>query len=76
MVVVGNKCDLQDQRVITTDQGQDLARKFNCAFMEASAKSRINVDAIFQDLIRQVNAVTPHSDKGKGKKGGGFCSLL
>ncbi len=33
MILVGNKCDLQDQRVITTDQGEDLARKFGCAFL-------------------------------------------
>ena len=32
MVLVGNKCDLADQRVITTLQGEALATKFNCKF--------------------------------------------
>ena len=56
MVLVGNKCDLQDQRVISTDQGQQLAAKFgNCSFLESSAKTKTNVSEIFYDLIRQIN---------------------
>eukprot|EP01118_Nematostelium_gracile_P004698 TRINITY_DN15627_c0_g1_i1.p1 TRINITY_DN15627_c0_g1~~TRINITY_DN15627_c0_g1_i1.p1 ORF type:complete len:189 (-),score=51.80 TRINITY_DN15627_c0_g1_i1:188-754(-) len=77
MILVGNKCDLQDQRVITTDQGEDLARKFGCAFLEASAKTRVNVDQIFHDLIRQINKLSPPA-KGKERKkgGGGKCLIL
>jgi len=75
MVLVGNKCDLQDQRVITTDQGEDLARKFGCAFLEASAKTRVNVDQIFHDLIRQINKLSPSGNKGKGEKKG-RCIIL
>lgn len=73
MVLVGNKCDLTDQRVITTDQGEDLARKFGCAFLEASAKTRVNVDQIFHDLIRQINKHSPPPKQQK-KKGG--CLIL
>ena len=29
VVLVGNKCDLSDQRVISTKRGQELADKFN-----------------------------------------------
>jgi len=75
MVLVGNKCDLQDQRVITTEQGQELARKFGCSFLEASAKKRINVDEIFHDLIRQINKISPPPKSGKDKKRGA-CSIL
>jgi len=74
MVLVGNKCDLQDQRVIASDQGEDLARKFGCTFLEASAKTRIKVDEIFHDLIRQINRIDPVVVKGGKKKGG--CILL
>jgi GTPase SAR1 family protein len=74
MVLVGNKCDLQDQRVITTEQGEDLARKFGCAFLEASAKTRVNVDQIFHDLIRQINKLSPPVKKEGKKKGG--CLIL
>jgi small GTP-binding protein len=52
MVLVGNKCDLTDLRVITTLQGEALASKFNCrSFMEASAMSRINVSTLRSSLI-------------------------
>eukprot|EP01094_Clydonella_sp_ATCC50884_P024182 TRINITY_DN5_c1_g1_i1.p1 TRINITY_DN5_c1_g1~~TRINITY_DN5_c1_g1_i1.p1 ORF type:complete len:135 (-),score=54.67 TRINITY_DN5_c1_g1_i1:237-641(-) len=75
MVLVGNKCDLQDQRVITQEQGEGLARKFGgCTFLEASAKTKVNVDQIFHDLIRQINKANPDKPQKSAKKGG--CSLL
>jgi small GTP-binding protein len=50
MVLVGNKCDLTDQRVITSEQGEALAQKFNCRFIEASAMTKINVFTLFTFL--------------------------
>lgn len=35
-------------------EGQDLARQFGCAFIETSAKSRINVDNAFYDIVREI----------------------
>lgn len=46
MVLVGNKCDLEDERVVGKDQGVNLARQFSCAFMETSAKAKINVNDV------------------------------
>jgi len=37
----------------------NLARQFNCAFMETSAKAKINVIDIFYDLVRQINKKSP-----------------
>jgi len=73
MVLVGNKCDLKDQRVITSEQGETLAKKFNCSFMEASAKAKINVDNIFIDLVRQITKQAGPAKKA-AKKGG--CVVL
>ncbi|CAI5777800.1 ras-related protein Rap-1A [Podarcis lilfordi] len=62
MILVGNKCDLEDERVVGKEQGQNLARQWcNCAFLESSAKSKINVNEIFYDLVRQINRKTPHA---------------
>jgi len=76
MVLVGNKCDLADQRVITSEQGENLSKRFDCRFVEASAKTKHNVEQIFYDLIRQINALAPPDQKKKkeGRRGG--CSLL
>lgn len=56
MILVGNKCDLEDERVVGKEQGQNLARQWcNCAFLESSAKSKINVN--------EVGSTSPTSSK-------------
>jgi len=74
MILVGNKCDLEDERVVGKDQGMNLARTFNCAFLETSAKSKINVNEIFYDLVRQINKKNPETRSKKKKKSG--CLIL
>ncbi|RLV96926.1 hypothetical protein DV515_00012245 [Chloebia gouldiae] len=69
MILVGNKCDLEEERVVGKEQGQNLARQWcNCAFLESSAKSKINVNEIFYDLVRQINRKTPVEKKKPKKK--------
>ncbi|KAB7507217.1 UNVERIFIED_CONTAM: hypothetical protein RMT77_013406 [Armadillidium vulgare] len=75
MILVGNKCDLEDERVVGKDQGASLAKTFQCSFLESSAKAKINVNEIFIDLVRQINRKAP-KDKGKEKKSGGKCRLF
>ena len=73
MVLVGNKCDLNDSRVVTTQQGEDMAKRFHdCLFIEASAKMKVNVDKIFHDLIRLINSKAPTKEKAHKKS----CILL
>eukprot|EP00094_Tigriopus_californicus_P010672 TCALIF_10294-PB protein Name:"Similar to Ras-related protein O-Krev (Diplobatis ommata)" AED:0.17 eAED:0.17 QI:493/0.77/0.7/1/0.33/0.4/10/26/456 len=60
MVLVGNKCDLEEERVVGKDQGLNLASQFsNCSFMETSAKAKIGVKDIFFDLVMQINKRAP-----------------
>ncbi|XP_045147643.1 ras-related protein Rap-1b-like [Echinops telfairi] len=74
MILVGNKCDLEDERVVGKEQGQNLARQWNnCAFLESSAKSKINVNEIFYDLVQQINRITPVPGKACKKSS---CQLL
>lgn len=51
MVVVGNKCDLEDERLVSKQQGESLARSFGCTFLETSAKFQINVNEVKQILF-------------------------
>ncbi|XP_066912706.1 ras-related protein Rap-1b-like isoform X1 [Clytia hemisphaerica] len=78
MVLVGNKCDLEDERVVGKDNGQNLAKQFgNCTFLETSAKMKINVNEIFHDLVRQINQRQPVTRPGKKASGGkSKCVLL
>lgn len=48
--LVGNKCDDDSSRQVSTEEGQQLAAKLNVPFLEASAKSNHNVDSIFYEL--------------------------
>lgn len=46
-IVAGNKCDLSSQRVITSQQGLEWARKRDCGFMETSAREMVNIEETF-----------------------------
>lgn len=54
IIVVGNKCDLEGDRQVSEAEGNSLARSFGCKFIETSAKSRINVDNAFYDIVREI----------------------
>ena len=52
-VLVGNKCDDEKCRKVSTEEGKAMDEKFgNCLFFEASAKARINIEEIFQGLVK------------------------
>jgi GTPase SAR1 family protein len=46
-VLVGNKCDLEDKRKITKEEGEELAKSYNIPYIETSAKSNICVEDSF-----------------------------
>eukprot|EP01098_Paradermamoeba_levis_P015004 TRINITY_DN7410_c0_g3_i2.p1 TRINITY_DN7410_c0_g3~~TRINITY_DN7410_c0_g3_i2.p1 ORF type:complete len:185 (+),score=41.00 TRINITY_DN7410_c0_g3_i2:129-683(+) len=74
MVLVGNKADLEEQRVIPTATGQNLAKEWGCAFMEASAKTKLNIDEIFIHLLKQIGTISPPTQSVKPKKD--KCTIL
>ena len=41
--MVGNKCDMEDERVISFERGKHLADSLGLEFFETSAKDNINV---------------------------------
>ena len=54
VMVVGNKCDLQSQRQISSAEGLAWARSRGAGFMETSARECVNVEETFEVLIRKV----------------------
>ena len=54
MVLVGNKCDLEDKRQVSYEEGKELADKNEMMFFESSAKDGINVDNIFENSAKEI----------------------
>ena len=52
IVLVGNKTDLNDKREVTTQQGEDEAKKNNLMFVETSAKLGHNVKNLFKRIAQ------------------------
>ena len=50
-IVAGNKCDLKDNRVVTSRDGLEYARKHGCGFMETSARETVNIEETFARMI-------------------------
>nr|XP_053636962.1 ras-related protein Rab-3-like [Cherax quadricarinatus] len=51
VILVGNKCDMEDERVISYERGKQLADQLGLEFYETSAKENINVKAVFERLV-------------------------
>ena len=51
-VLVGNKCDLVDQRQVTCEEGVATAERLGIPYFETSAKEAINVEQAFQTIAK------------------------
>ena len=54
IIIIGNKCDLEDQRQVTKEQGEEKAKTNEVAFMETSAFSGENLDKAFEKMMNEV----------------------
>jgi len=78
-MILGNKCDLQESRVVSTERGRVLAEEHGVKFMETSAKSGLNVETAFMTLAKDIKnkmdrknvADTPSPNYGGVKVGEG-----
>eukprot|EP00164_Ancoracysta_twista_P000281 GFYU01000397.1.p1 GENE.GFYU01000397.1~~GFYU01000397.1.p1 ORF type:complete len:205 (+),score=66.19 GFYU01000397.1:206-820(+) len=64
-ILVGNKCDLVDKKVVETTRGQALADEYGIKFFETSAKNKINVEAAFHTIARDIKKRLENSDGPK-----------
>jgi len=53
-ILIGNKCDWEEKRVVSTERGQQLADELGIPFLEVSAKSNINVEKAFFSLAADI----------------------
>ncbi|KAL0323294.1 UNVERIFIED_CONTAM: Ras-related protein RABC1 [Sesamum angustifolium] len=53
-MLVGNKVDKEGERVVSKKEGIDFAREYGCLFIECSAKTRVNVEQCFEELVLKI----------------------
>ncbi|KAK6501159.1 GTP-binding protein [Arthrobotrys musiformis] len=63
-ILIGNKCDWEEKRVVSTERGQALANELGIPFMEVSAKANINVEEAFLLLARDIKKRIMDSSSG------------
>jgi len=53
-MILGNKCDMEDKRMISRERGETIAREHGIRFLETSAKANINIDRAFLELAEAI----------------------
>jgi len=54
LVLVGNKCDLLNDREVSTDEGRKLAEQMKAIFLETSAKNNQGVSDVFHRALAEM----------------------
>ena len=50
LAIVGNKCDVEDERQVSTEEAEEFAKTHDAVFMEVSAKSGANIHSLFEKI--------------------------
>merc|ERR1712196_671195 len=53
-VLIGNKCDMVEERAVSTQEGEAMAEEYGMSFFETSAKQDIYVEKAFIKIAEQV----------------------
>jgi small GTP-binding protein len=51
-ILVGNKCDLEEERQVTKEEGKEKAELYNVRHLETSAKDCLNIEDAFSLMAR------------------------
>ena len=51
-IIIGTKCDLDSERQVSKEEGEEFANILECPFFETSSKDRINIDEPMYELVR------------------------
>ena len=54
VILLANKCDLEQGRQVTEQEGLDMANSFGCPFFETSAKDCVNIEEAFHGIVREI----------------------
>ena len=64
--LAGNKIDIpEEERVVKTEEGKEIANEYKLQFKETSAKDGINVNEVFQELVEKIDEVNSKLEVSK-----------
>jgi len=79
-LLVGNKCDLEGNRKVSQDEANAKAAEWNVPYVETSAKTNVNVDKAFYDLLqmcaKKASSARSAETPGQTTLGRGCCVLM
>ena len=79
-VICGNKCDLEDRRIVSKAEGEELAQKLGTKFFETSALTNYQIHDVFTTLVRDIMALSKpqktEEPKPQTQNSSGGCCLL
>jgi Ras-related protein Ral-A len=85
LILVGNKSDLQESREISQAEAESTASSWGVPYVETSAKTKLNVDKIYYDLMTMIQqrketmagqAPGQPAKKGGKRKKKSKCTIL
>ena len=54
LILIGNKIDLENERIIKKEEGEELAEKYGMEFIEVSNKEGINIEKAGLSIINKI----------------------
>ena len=54
VLLIGTKCDLEDERVVSREEAEERAAENGMRYFETSARTGLNVQAAFTEMIELV----------------------
>ena len=64
VIILGNKCDLNENRQVTYEEGENYAKNLGYHFYETSAKTGENVKEAFEDIFEQLYKIYEEEIEG------------
>ncbi|CAG8445856.1 uncharacterized protein OCT59_011197 [Rhizophagus irregularis] len=75
-ILVGNKADLAKIRKVPEEEAKNRAREWGCDYYETSAKTRKNVDEVYNELMRKIKSRKDSNKERENKDKRSKCVCL
>lgn len=62
-ILIGNKCDLEEKREVSYEQGKEFADTYGMKFIETSAKTNNNVQESFYTMTKEIISSTKEKER-------------